>query len=881
MGRRMDIRPETDHDKSPAQPLGVLAAFVAVTWIGIAASVLPLRALERSELVALGVTVGLCTFLFLLALRKRGQPSVLHVIAPLAFLPVVATTREIVGGPGGGTVSLLLVPVLWIALTGTPRQLVVAGVCTVLTIVLPILFVGPPRYPAGEWRRVAVTAAIITLIVPLVQRLVRRMSYERERAESTLVQLDGIMRGTAGTLMVSCDLDGTVHFFNVGAEELLGRRRDEVVGTMSIVDLHDPDELAALVEETGAPGPVEALAALAHSGTSRTLTYVRADGSRVLVRLTMTVLEDEGGQETGYLAVAQDTTQEVEAARALEQANNHFRRLFTDAPHGVAVLDTTGRIMLVNRALRSILGLSSAAALGQSFADLVPPGDTSVREHLDAVLQADGASVGTDCVLRSQRGLDVHVALSSRVIGQDHGPSDTIFVNVVDVSERLRYQEQLSHLVDHDVLTGLANRRRFDTELTRRLAGYRLHRRDGALLLLDLDHFKQVNDTLGHNAGDRMLVEVAKLLTGAVRGSDVVGRLGGDEFVILLTEGDERGVERVASVVVEQVRQYTATLEGAGRRVTASVGGLSFRSAADHTADVLALADMTMYESKDGGRDQAVVLAEGDLRPLQLSVRMEWEERIEQALATDGFELHLQPIMEVATGEIGSAEVLLRMRTEDGLQPPGAFLPIAERTGLMTKIDAWVARHSVPLLARLQQVHPGFRLQVNLSGYSIGNPEIERTIREALARNCVGRGALIFEVTETAAVADVAVAREFAERLVDLGCAFALDDYGAGYGSLHYLKHLLFDYVKIDGEFVADSHHSEVDRTILRSIAGVARGLGKRTIAEFVEDPAVLEVLREEGVDQAQGYLVGRPVPVEEFMEIHLRPGAGTGGVTE
>jgi len=315
------------------------------------------------------------------------------------------------------------------------------------------------------------------------------------------------------------------------------------------------------------------------------------------------------------------------------------------------------------------------------------------------------------------------------------------------------------------------------------------------------------------------------------------------------------------------------------RRVTVSVGGLTFRSAADHGADVLALADMTMYESKDGGRNRAVVLAEGDRRPLQFSVHLAWQERIEHAIATDSFELHLQPIMELATGRVVSAEVLLRMRTEDGLQPPAAFLPTAERTGLMPAVDTWVLRHSVPLLARLQALRPDFRLQVNLSGHSMGNPGVESAIGAALERDPVDRGALIFEVTETAAVADVPGARAFAERMVALGCSFALDDFGAGYGSLHYLKHLLFDYVKIDGEFVAECHRSDVDRTILRSIAGVARGLGKRTIAEFVEDPAVLAVLREEGVDQAQGYLVGRPVTVEEFIDEHLRGTAGTGGV--
>ncbi len=734
------------------RPAGVERATVRmalpVGFIGLAVLVSELVPLDEVRWVqwtaatlCLAVVAALFAWSITFPERTWREPAAAYL-----FFLFALVARDAAGGVASGISAIYLVPILWLALTGTRRELWGACVLALMCLLLPILAIGPPDYPLGDIRRGLILTAVAVTIGPVIQQLVRRRSRAQARAEA---------------------------------------------------------------------------------------------------------------------------------------ATDRVEKLFHSSPHGVALLDGSGRIMAVNAALASWLGRSETAVVGDDFTRYAPMGDDGLGRHLARLAASeDEETVTDDCVLRSADGSERTVALSSRII-PDRALGEILLVNLVDISERRQYQDRLSHLVDHDVLTGVANRRGFSRQLEAHLAAHPDGCAPGGVLLLDLDHFKQVNDTLGHNAGDRMLVEVAKLLTGAVRGSDVVGRLGGDEFVILLTEGDERGVERVASVVVEQVRQYTATLEGAGRRVTASVGGLSFRSAADHTADVLALADMTMYESKDGGRDQAVVLAEGDLRPLQLSVRMEWEERIEQALATDGFELHLQPIMEVATGEIGSAEVLLRMRTEDGLQPPGAFLPIAERTGLMTKIDAWVARHSVPLLARLQQVHPGFRLQVNLSGYSIGNPEIERTIREALARNCVGRGALIFEVTETAAVADVAVAREFAERLVDLGCAFALDDYGAGYGSLHYLKHLLFDYVKIDGEFVADSHHSEVDRTILRSIAGVARGLGKRTIAEFVEDPAVLEVLREEGVDQAQGYLVGRPVPVEEFMEIHLRPGAGTGGVTE
>ena len=398
----------------------------------------------------------------------------------------------------------------------------------------------------------------------------------------------------------------------------------------------------------------------------------------------------------------------------------------------------------------------------------------------------------------------------------------------------------------------------------------------GALLLLDLDHFKDVNDTLGHAAGDQLIISTAALIRHGVRSTDVVARLGGDEFAVLLTEGDAAAAEAVAATIVDRVREHTATLDGTRRRVTASIGVVTVGAALEHDADLLALADMTMYDAKDAGRNGYVVLDEASRRQPRSGARLAWKSRIERALENDDFVLHLQPILDLATGAVVSAEALVRLADSEELVPPGRFLYIAERTGLVPALDAWVVRHSVGLLSRLRETAPAFTLEVNLSGLSIGNPDIERTIVDSLRDFEVDPTALVLEITETAAVADVELARQFAERMTRLGCKFALDDFGAGFGSFYYLKHLLFDYVKIDGEFVANVHRSAIDRTILRSIVGIARDLGKRTVAEFVSQPSNLEVVRAEGVDLAQGYLVGEPVPYEEFVARFLA-GPGTG----
>ena len=259
--------------------------------------------------------------------------------------------------------------------------------------------------------------------------------------------------------------------------------------------------------------------------------------------------------------------------------------------------------------------------------------------------------------------------------------------------------------------------------------------------------------------------------------------------------------------------------------------------------------------------------ATAEHRHSRAKARLTWVERMDRALKDDGYLLEAQPIRDLATGEISQYELLIRMRGIDGdVIPPAAFLYVAERFGMIGGIDAWVAGQAIELIAAQREAGNDLRLEVNLSARSLGDPALLAAIEERLDHTGIDPSRLIFEITETSAVASFAQARAFADRLRELGCAFALDDFGAGFGSFYYLKHLLFDYVKIDGEFVAHVHESTVDRTIMRSIVGIARDLGKRTVAEFVSEPEILEVCREEGVDFAQGYLIGKPVPFDEFV---------------
>ena len=513
--------------------------------------------------------------------------------------------------------------------------------------------------------------------------------------------------------------------------------------------------------------------------------------------------------------------------------------------------------------------------VGEQFADLSPEHREKMVTHLQRTLEAPGSLLVGDWTLVGPRGTESHVSLTSRVLRSPEGSPDAILVNVVDFSEQRRYEERLTFLADHDPLTGLLNRRRFDEVLDTALRRASLLGQPGALLLLDLDHFKEVNDTMGHGVGDELIVGVARLLERSLRTNDHVARVGGDEFAVLLVGADPAAARTVAANLVDAVRQHVGTLDGVRRRVTASVGVATFEDAAEQGIDLLALADMLLYDAKDAGRDQFAVLASTST-PSRTGARLEVKGRIEAALEHDGFQLFLQPLLDLRSNRVIGAEALLRLA--DGGPPlsPGRFVRVAERTGLAPALDRWVVRHAVAMLSRLHEHVPGFTLEVNLSAHSIGDVRVEQELVDALARHDVPPSSIVIEATETAAVADVPVAKAFAQRLAELGTRVAIDDFGAGFGSFYYLKHLPFDVVKIDGEFVAECNRSAVDRAILASIVGIARDLGKETVAEFVAEREVLEIVRDLGVDYAQGYHIGEPVPYEEFLARHLPGGTSS-----
>jgi diguanylate cyclase (GGDEF)-like protein len=435
---------------------------------------------------------------------------------------------------------------------------------------------------------------------------------------------------------------------------------------------------------------------------------------------------------------------------------------------------------------------------------------------------------------------------------------------------RGRYEAELKHMADHDPLTGLLNRRAYERSLEEHLARGERYGHAGAVMVLDLDSFKEVNDTLGHSAGDELIVRVAGALASRLRESDTLARLGGDEFAILTPTGECEEAESLADSLLEIVRQERAPRGPGGRErpITASIGVAPLQGAEQLSAEeALINADLAMYDAKEAGRDCSVTYGGAGRGQAHIEARLEWAERIRAALDEDRLVLHAQPVVETATGLTTQHELLVRMVDVHGdLIPPGSFLPVAERFGLIREIDRWVVTRAIRMLG--EQRAEGRRpiVEINLSAHSLGDAQLALHIGRELRAAGVAATQLIFEVTETTAIGNIAAARTFAERLGELGCRFALDDFGAGFGSFYYLKHLPFDFIKIDGEFVRNCTSDPTDRLVIRAVVELARGMGKRTIAEFVGSEETFAILRELGVDYAQGFHLGPPAPLEHWL---------------
>jgi diguanylate cyclase (GGDEF)-like protein len=438
-----------------------------------------------------------------------------------------------------------------------------------------------------------------------------------------------------------------------------------------------------------------------------------------------------------------------------------------------------------------------------------------------------------------------------------------------DTSKESRLFRQLSYQASHDSLTGLINRKEFEGRLAAGLATLQHDTEQAhALLYVDLDQFKLVNDTFGHIAGDELLRQLANIVQLEIRSSDVFARLGGDEFGILLERCSEQQAMDVAEAIRNAIESYRFEWHDAFTTIRASIGVVMVNAEVDEVASLMSSADVACYSAKDKGRNQVHLYRGSDA-----AVRheeMKWVSRITSAVDDDRLELYFQPIIGIHSGGIparGHFELLLRMRDEQGqIISPNQFIPSAERYNLMSMLDRWVIHKSLTELAdRGSDTEARYTLAINLSGTSLSEDRFLEYVVDELTKYNLPNGAVCFEITETAAISNLARVVHFMQALKKLGCKFSLDDFGSGLSSFTYLKNLPVDYLKIDGQFVSNVVDDSVDESMVKAISDVGHAMGIETIAERVETKQVLEKLGALGVGFAQGYYIARPCSVASF----------------
>jgi diguanylate cyclase (GGDEF)-like protein/PAS domain S-box-containing protein len=441
-----------------------------------------------------------------------------------------------------------------------------------------------------------------------------------------------------------------------------------------------------------------------------------------------------------------------------------------------------------------------------------------------------------------------------------------------DITEAYRLSQELSYQASHDPLTGQINRRGFEHRLQQLLDSARKDQVEHALLYIDLDQFKLINDTCGHLAGDELLRQISEVLRHLVRRGDTLARVGGDEFGILLERCSLHEAMRIAHTVRKNVEEFRFVWDEHSFAIGVSIGLIAVTDSSESIDVVLKEADAACYAAKDEGRNRVHLYAQDDAALRKRRGEMRWISAIQQALDENRLLLCYQPIIplhEDATDHV-HYELLLRMQDEDGqVIPPGAFLPAAERYSLSTKLDRWVVGSALDWLqGQGEQLERLYSCSINLSGHSLGNEEFLRFVIDKLTQSQVAPEKICFEITEAAATANLVNAMKFINQMKEVGCQFALDDFGSGLSSFAYLKKLPVDFLKIDGLFVKNIASDSIDFSMVKSINEIGHVMGKKTVAEFVEDEEILAKLREIGVDFAQGYAIGRPQLIEQLPKL-------------
>jgi diguanylate cyclase (GGDEF)-like protein/PAS domain S-box-containing protein len=714
------------------------------------------------------------------------------------------------------------------------------------------------RHHDGSWRDVEIRATNLLHDQDIegVVLNIRDVTNQR-RADEARRESEDRYRAIFGSASIGIslsDVDGYVVVANDAYQKMVGYTEKEL-RLLRFIDITHPDDI-----ETDL-GLFAASMAGERGGYQLVKRYIRKDGQTISVRLTVTILRDADGKPTFDLAMVEDVTEFTLAEEALRASETRHRQMFQgNQAIKLLINPATGTIVDANPAACTFYGYTLEALLATSMMEInmLPPAElvqtmaqAEKEERSFFVFQHRLASGET-------RDVEVH---SSPI---DVEGATLLYSIIHDITDRRRTEAALEHQALHDALTGLPNRTLLRDRLKQAIQAGHRSREPFAVCLLDLDRFKEINDTFGHQWGDLVLQEVACRLRQVLRESDTTARLGGDEFAVLLAATDGAGacatVEKLLAVFQDPIEVEAHSFD-----VAPSVGIALYP---EHGEDVDALirhADVAMYVAKQDNRGYAVYSADEDQNsPLRLALAGELRQAIEQGQLV----LHYQPKIHLKTGHIDGVEALVRWKhPKRGLIPPDQFIPLAEHTGLIKSLTAWVLNQALQQWREWQDHGLNLCVAVNLSARNLHDSQLAATITEMLETYDMPPDRLTLELTESAVMADAAHAIDVLSRLSETGVKIAVDDFGTGHSSLAYLKRLPLDLVKIDRSFVTDLATSDDDSFIVRSVVDLAHSLRLEVVAEGVEDKQSLRLLDMMGCDLAQGFYVSRPVAPADLTD--------------